>query len=905
MATTIELQVALDEALVPSTKRLRIGRSNFRLPSDIQSKESTLQVVYDVLCRCPFFKAFLVTADVPEIYMQEFWATAYVISSSNLVGAISQKKHRLCISDLEDFVYQVEHKNQKKSNEMYYPRFTKVIIHHFMTKKPSIPRRNKVNWHYVRDDILFSTIKVVSRHQNTQQYSAILPIELTNDEIRNTKAYKEYYACTTREAAPKPKASARRKRSDDEDVDAQDKDRNDDEGNKEDENDDGKEDDDADKDGAERDNDDDDDGDEEEIAKINEPEDTESGGGDDEETKSDGESKEEETREEEEESFDSIPRTPEDSEDDGNDIEDSHVTLTPVNPDGQQESSSVSSQFVSYMLNPTSDAGMESIFATASSPMAPLQTSTPIMTPPTIATITTISHAPIPPTTIPSEVLQNLLTFDSVFRFEDRLKSLEVNFSKFIQTNHFAKAVSNILGIVHQFMNQQMTEAVQEARIIKEQVKSQVKEQVSRILPRIKESVNAQLKAEVLTRSSHSSRTSYAVVADLSEIELKKILIEKMEGNKSIQQSDKQRNLYKALIDAYEVDKTILDSYGETAILKRRREDDDDQEGPSAGSDRGSKRRREGGEPESARALLEPATRSAGRSTTGSKSRQVSASESAFAEEPVQTTSQIEEPSHLVFETGAEDQPIVQTSQHHEWFPQPKKPSTPDRDWNKTLPAAQGSTQLWISNMEKQADSRSSFNKLLDTPLDFSNFIMNRLGVDTLTLELLAGPTYELMRGSCNSLTELEYHLEEVYKVTTDQLDWVNPEGQQYPHNLLQPLPLIPDNRGRRIILFAHFINNDLEYLRGGASSRKYTTSMTKTKAADYGHIKWIEDLKTISKGYASKNIEDMLLLLVQGKLSNLTVEERFAFNVSLRMFTRSIVIQRRVEDLQLGVESY
>nr|GEX12420.1 hypothetical protein [Tanacetum cinerariifolium] len=48
-----------------------------------------------------------------------------------------------------------------------------------------------------------------------------------------------------------------------------------------------------------------------------------------------------------------------------------------------------------------------------------------------------------------------------------------------------------------------------------------------------------------------------------------------------------------------------------------------------------------------------------------------------------------------------------------------------------------------------------------------------------------------------------------------------------------------------------------------------------------------------------------MLLLLVKGKLSNLTVEERFAFNVSLRMFTRSIVIQRRVEDLQLGCESY
>nr|GFA76529.1 hypothetical protein [Tanacetum cinerariifolium] len=417
---------------------------------------------------------------------------------------------------------------------------------------------------------------------------------------------------------------------------------------------------------------------------------------------------------------------------------------------------------------------------------------------------------------------------------EDRVKSLEVNFSEFMRTNQLPEAVSNI-------------------------------------------------------------------PADLSEMELKKILIDKMEGNKSIQRSDEQRNLYKALVEAYEADKTILDSYGESAILKRRREDDD-QEGPSAGSDRGSKRRREGGEHASASTPSEPATRNTGRFTTGTQSRQMSASESAFVEEPVQTTCQMDKPSHLVFET-----------------------------------AIQGSAQLWISKLAKQADARSSFNELLDTPLDFSNFIMNRLGVDTLTPKLLAGPTYELMRGSCNSLRELEYHLEKA-------------------------LPLIPDNRGRHVIPFAHFINNDLEYLRGGASSQKYTTSVTKTKAADYGHIKWIEDLvprtmwiqETINydkhalwgvshwgqkrqqfyrfavnresaldvyskrriiaiykfkegdfKRLRLQDIEDMLLLLVQGKLSNLTVEERFAFNVSLRMFTRSIVIQRRVEDLQLGVESY
>nr|GFD07154.1 hypothetical protein [Tanacetum cinerariifolium] len=88
-------------------------------------------------------------------------------------------------------------------------------------------------------------------------------------------------------------------------------------------------------------------------------------------------------------------------------------------------------------------------------------------------------------------------------------------------------------------------------KIIKGQVKSQVKEQVSRILPQIEESMNATLEDEVLTRSTHSSRTLYAISDDLSEMELKKILIEKMEGNKSIQRSDEQRNLYKALVEAY------------------------------------------------------------------------------------------------------------------------------------------------------------------------------------------------------------------------------------------------------------------------------------------------------------------------------------------------------------------
>nr|GFA93770.1 hypothetical protein [Tanacetum cinerariifolium] len=80
-------------------QRFRIRRSNFQLPSDIHSKESTLQVVYDVLRNSPFFRAFLVTADVLEIYMHEFWATAKLHHNSIHFKMDTKKS----ILDLEAF----------------------------------------------------------------------------------------------------------------------------------------------------------------------------------------------------------------------------------------------------------------------------------------------------------------------------------------------------------------------------------------------------------------------------------------------------------------------------------------------------------------------------------------------------------------------------------------------------------------------------------------------------------------------------------------------------------------------------------------------------------------------------------------------------------------------------------
>nr|GEX78339.1 hypothetical protein [Tanacetum cinerariifolium] len=64
----------------------------------------------------------------------------------------------------KDFVYQVEHKYAKKSNEMYYPMFTKVIIYFFMTKDPSIPKRNKSCLKLTLEGFPFITVNTKEYH---------------------------------------------------------------------------------------------------------------------------------------------------------------------------------------------------------------------------------------------------------------------------------------------------------------------------------------------------------------------------------------------------------------------------------------------------------------------------------------------------------------------------------------------------------------------------------------------------------------------------------------------------------------------------------------------------------------------------------------------------------------------
>ncbi|GJT23796.1 hypothetical protein Tco_0893733 [Tanacetum coccineum] len=336
--------------------------------------------------------------------------------------------------------------------------------------------------------------------------------------------------------------------------------------------------------------------------------------------------------------------------------------------------------------------------------------------------------------------------------------------SKFKQTNQFTDAVSSILDFIDNYLASKMKEPVDST--MKEIIQEYVQAQVSKIMPKIEKYITESLGAEVLVRSTNQPQTSYAVAASLLEFELKKILIDEMEENKSIN--------------------NIMSLYGDVVTLKRSRDDQDKDEDTSAGSNRGSKRRRSRKEVESSKELTHKESKSTSSSKGASRSQLKSSGKSAHAEE--------------------HGQKILQLAQ--------------------------------------AIGIQSLFNKFLATLIDFSAFIMHRLKIENLTQEVLTGETYDLIKGTCKNVVELEYHLEEDY-----------------------------------------FINNDLEYLKGESSSQKYTTSVTKTKAADYGQVKWIEDKVHLEeiivrreddqlykfregdfKILRRQDIEDMLLLLVQGK---------------------------------------
>ncbi|GKE26291.1 hypothetical protein Tco_1441675, partial [Tanacetum coccineum] len=362
---------------------------------------------------------------------------------------------------------------------------------------------------------------------------------------------------------------------------------------------------------------------------------------------------------------------------------------------------------------------------------------------------------------------------------------------EFKQTSQFANAVSSILGIVDNYLASKMKDVVdvtvqlqsnklrEESQAenkefliqidsnIKAIIKDQVKAQVSKILPKVEKYVTESLGAKVLARSANQPQSSYVVAASLLEFD--------------------------ALIDSYNSYKDLFTSYGDVITLKRGRDDQDKNEDPSTGSNRGSKKRRSGKEAESSKEPTHKESKSTSSSKGASRFRPRSLGKSAHTGEHGQKVDDLEEQSHQEFNTGNDDvSPAkeVQDIDERQW--NPSSSPTPNCKWHKTKTVDDRPPQTWMTWLAQALGTQSLFNEFLATPIDFSAFIMNWLKINNLTQDVFTSLTYDFMKGTCKSVVELEYHLEEVFKATNDQLNWHNPEGRSYPHDLRKPIPLIP-----------------------------------------------------------------------------------------------------------------
>nr|GEV41963.1 hypothetical protein [Tanacetum cinerariifolium] len=167
-------QAARDEKLVPSVDRVKIDNNNLRINPSATQRDKTYQVALDIIKNTSFYNVFLISVDVQRV------------------------------ANLEDFQYQIDyHKSKVRRREIIpYPRFTKAIIHYFMTKHKSISTRQGALYHTVDDEML-DRLKFIKKGDMLQLYGKPIPDTWITNEIKKSKEYNMYFKYSTVLIPPK------------------------------------------------------------------------------------------------------------------------------------------------------------------------------------------------------------------------------------------------------------------------------------------------------------------------------------------------------------------------------------------------------------------------------------------------------------------------------------------------------------------------------------------------------------------------------------------------------------------------------------------------------------------------------------------------------------------------------
>ncbi|GJR94939.1 hypothetical protein Tco_0267113 [Tanacetum coccineum] len=437
-------------------------------------------------------------------------------------------------------------------------------------------------------------------------------------------------------------------------------------------------------------------------------------------------------------------------------IEDAHVTLstvpqkTEVLVTSSSHSSDLAAKFLNFSDIPHTDAEVVSLMDVhvhhevpsqqipklLTLPVLVIDDSSPVLStvipqsfpsfipPPQQSTFTppTITKATNPSSTLPN--------FASVFQFNNRVTALK---KEVVELKKDGPLKTQVTALVDEHLDTRMGATRDEfMNFLSASLTARITKQM------VKES----LEDAVLAKESSQPQSSYKGAATLTEFELKKILINKIDKSESYLAAPEHRECYEGLKKSYGLDKTYFYTYGKVYSLKRSRKNKD--EDPSDGSDRGLKKRK------------------------------TSKDAAPAIEEPEFEVRDSDMPQDQEENPGNDDEePKEKVASKRDWFTKPSQPQEPTNpDWNVGKTPQQGQNQSWLMTLASSAEKPSkTFNELISTLIDFFAFIMNGLKINNLTQETLLGLAFRLLKGTRSNYAELEYVFEECHKALLEKLN--------------------------------------------------------------------------------------------------------------------------------------
>ncbi|GJV03906.1 hypothetical protein Tco_1337475 [Tanacetum coccineum] len=314
------------------------------------------------------------------------------------------------------------------------------------------------------------------------------------------------------------------------------------------------------------------------------------------------------------------------------------------------------------------------------------------------------------PTTEATTFAPALPDFSALFQFNNRVSALETEISQLKQADQSTQLLETVKSQVSVLVNDRLDTRLGDTKekfmeVVSNSMMAKISEQVKIKLPTI------------LPKEVYDFVTPI-IKSTITESLEDKIFLEKMQKSQSYLAAPAHKELYDF----------------------KDHKDKDKDEDPFTGSDQRLKKRKTSKDTE------------------------------AQKEEPVFEVADTEMPRNQGSNLGnTYEEPKDTAAPSHDWFTKPKGPPTStDLEWNKSKTLKEGPTQSWISTISHAEEPSTTFNQLMSTPINFSAYIMNRLKIKNLTQEVLLGPAFDLLKGTCNTYAELEYDFKECYKALSE-----------------------------------------------------------------------------------------------------------------------------------------